>query len=90
MKNKLIQKLIHCDRHMEDGCSKRFEVGMLEAPTETFAMDQAKISEAKPTDLGTLPAPISAAMIMPPVPNMTADRTMSMENAFAARVDSWR
>lgn len=65
---------------MEDGCSKRFEVGMLEAPTDGFGLGPTKGTDSRPTEVGPMGTPMPPAMTLTPSTAMNVDRG----------INSWR
>jgi uncharacterized Zn-finger protein len=77
-------------RHMEDGCAKRFEVGMLEGPADAYSIDSTKMHEPRPANMSAMAAPLSGPMVMPTATSMAMDRGMSYDGGFAHRVDTWR
>lgn len=79
-------------RHMEDGCSKRFEVGMLEAPTEGYTpLDPAKIHGAKGPEMTSIGTPLHPGMAVNPATTLDMGRSMALDHGpLAARVDPWR
>lgn len=81
-------KLTVDSRHMEDGCSKRFEVGMLETPTGGFDVNPAK---GKQTDMPSVGAPLHPVMTVAPATTLDVGRSIAMDSsALPARVDAWR
>ena len=68
---------------MEDGCSKRFEVGMLEAPAGGFGLGAAKgTEESRSTDIGPMGTPMPPAMTL----TMNPSSAMNMDRGL----NNWR
>uniref|UniRef100_A0A0B7JTX5 C2H2-type domain-containing protein n=2 Tax=Bionectria ochroleuca TaxID=29856 RepID=A0A0B7JTX5_BIOOC len=79
-------------RHMEDGCSKRFEIGMLDAE-EYEEIESAKLPEVpRPRELQNMGTTLRPPMSANPITTGPDDnRGLAMpSHTLTSRVDNWR